>query len=104
MCVLLSPSFRCSVSYSSSSALSHSHSKKSRTHNVFSRYKNFTLASHFYFGTDLLKYVTTVRQIQQLEEHLEKTKEEVIQLKSDLQENVELVSLSFFIFLLVTTP
>ncbi|XP_049914411.1 centromere-associated protein E isoform X8 [Epinephelus moara] len=33
----------------------------------------------------------TLLQIQQLEEHLEKTKEEVSQLKSDLQENVELV-------------
>lgn len=33
-----------------------------------------------------------VLQIQQLEEHLEQTKEEVNQLKSDLQENVELVS------------
>lgn len=31
-------------------------------------------------------------QIQQLEDHLEKSKEELNQLKSDLQENVELVS------------
>lgn len=31
-------------------------------------------------------------QIQQLEEQLEKTKEETTQMKSDLQENVELVS------------
>lgn len=33
-------------------------------------------------------------QIEQLEEHLEKSKEELSQLKSDLQENVELVSFS----------
>lgn len=31
-------------------------------------------------------------QIQQLEDHLEKSKKELNQLKSDLQENVELVS------------
>lgn len=42
-------------------------------------------------------YVTVTRlclwpQIQQLEDHLEKSKEELNQLKSDLQENVELVS------------
>lgn len=32
-----------------------------------------------------------VLQFQQLEEHLQQSKEEVKQLKSDLQENVELV-------------
>lgn len=32
-----------------------------------------------------------VLQLQQLEEHLQKSKEELNQLKSDLQENVELV-------------
>lgn len=37
-----------------------------------------------------------VLQIQQLEEHLEKTKKDVSQLKHDLKENVELVSSFFF--------
>lgn len=45
----------------------------------------------------MLTYPCLVLQIQQLEEHLEKTKEDVSQLKSDLQENIELVS-SFFCF------
>lgn len=40
----------------------------------------------------MLGYFCLVLQIQQLEEHLEKSKEELSQLKSDLQENVELVS------------
>lgn len=39
-----------------------------------------------------LKHVCLWPQIQQLEDHLEKSKEELNQLKSDLQENVELVS------------
>lgn len=40
----------------------------------------------------MLGYFCLVLQIQQLEEHLEKSKEELSQLKSDLQENIELVS------------
>lgn len=39
-----------------------------------------------------------VLQIQQLEEHLEKSREELSQLKSDLQENVELVSFMHYSF------
>lgn len=39
-----------------------------------------------------------VLQIQQLEEHLEKSTEELSQLKSDLQENVELVSFMYYSF------
>lgn len=42
-------------------------------------------------------------QIQQLEEYLDKTKEEVSQLKFDLQENVELVSFPSPHYLLITT-
>lgn len=35
-------------------------------------------------------------QLQQLEQHLESSKEEMDQLKSDLQENVELVGFTVF--------
>ena len=40
----------------------------------------------------MFKFPYIVLQIQQLEEHLERTKDELRQMKSDLQENVELVS------------
>lgn len=47
------------------------------------------------FLTLFLLFSCLLLQLQQLQQHLESSKEEVNQLKSDLEENVELVGFIF---------